>query len=328
VAELTSDIDLSFVFDDTLRHLVESYYRQAVTCYEAKAYLGTVVICGGVVEGLLAWALLAQRREQLPKPQTDKPIEEWDISRLIKVAQEVGLLGDTAKDAAWAVKGYRNLIHPYNLIRSRKSARADQSLAASALTAMKEITRSLRGRLRNVATEETAAGGDAVRRKSTPDARWSRQVLNFAWLEEGKIAGCRGPRSGEDLTALHSLGIRALVRLADIDESAVTPSQVREAGLEDCPEPIRDCTAPTQQQIDQVVAFIASALDEGKPVAVSCGAGYGRTGTLLACYLVRQGASADDAMKTVRDRAERGPETDEQEAAIRRFEGKLKRDGM
>jgi atypical dual specificity phosphatase len=307
------DIDLGFVTDDRLRRLAEDYHGQAIAAHKAGAHLGTLVACGGVLEGVLAWALL-QRAEQAANSkgaQKDKqgqvlPIEEWNLSNLIEVASSLELIGKTAKDAAWALKEFRNFIHPYRLIRERRSARADDALALNALTAVKEICRSLGGR---VAVGESVA---------------DQRAMNFAWLEEGTIAGCRGPRSSSDLSTLRSLGIRVVVRLAETHEVDVTPEQVRGEGFDDCHEPIGDFKPPTQDQIDRVVAFMDTALRRGNAVAVSCGAGYGRTGTLLACYLVGRGASADEAIRTVRATAGRGPETAEQVAAIRQFQARLK----
>ena len=50
--------------------------------------------------------------------------------------------------------------------------------------------------------------------------------------------------------------------------------------------PVKDFTAPSTEQLRQGVAAIERAGAEGKRVAVHCGGGLGRTGTLLACYLV------------------------------------------
>jgi len=121
--------------------------------------------------------------------------------------------------------------------------------------------------------------------------------LNFSWLEKGLVSGCRGPRTDEDLALLRSLGVQALVRLADEKETGLTSTDVERSALRDCYEPVEDFTAPSQTQIDRVVSFIDSALVKGEAVAVSCGAGYGRTGTILACYLVWQGLSAEAAIE-------------------------------
>jgi atypical dual specificity phosphatase len=322
-----AESDLSFVTEPKLRELVEDYGRQAIAAYEAGAYLGTLVACGAVVEGLPAWAVLTFRAAKASTMYPHSRVEQREISRLIKFSSKEQLIGQTAETASWAVKEFRNFIHPYNLLRSGKSARADEALAMSALAAVREITRSLSGRLpggsapeaHNVTAHDVE--GSVLHERSAHE-----KVLNFSWLVQRKIAGCRGPRSNKDLTLLVELGIRALVRLAEIGEASVTRTQVAAAGLEDCHEPVPDCTAPRQDQIDRVVAFLDGAVRDGKPVAVSCGAGYGRTSTLLACYLVKQGASANDAISAVRAKARRGPETDEQETVIREFEGRLKRE--
>lgn len=137
--------------------------------------------------------------------------------------------------------------------------------------------------------------------------------LNFGWLEEGVLAGCRGPRTDKDLSWLASR-IGALVRLADEDETDLRGSEVERYAIRDFYEPVRDWTAPSQEQLDRVIAFIKTAVEDGKAVAVSCGAGYGRTGTVLACYLVANGLSPEAAMDRLgiarpgsRDEIERVP---------------------
>ena len=120
--------------------------------------------------------------------------------------------------------------------------------------------------------------------------------MNFGWVEEGRLAGCRGPRSNRHLEYLRKKGIRALVRLAYENETGMSADDIIRHKLDDCYEPIHDFTAPAQPQIDRVTRFIHAAIHQGKPVAVSCGAGCGRTGTIIACYLVSLGDTADRAI--------------------------------
>jgi len=89
--------------------------------------------------------------------------------------------------------------------------------------------------------------------------------------------------SEDDLLYLKGKGVRALVRMAETDRARVTATQIEEVGFTDCHQPVADFTAPTQDQISQMIAFVEESLARGRPVGISCGAGIGRTGTILAC---------------------------------------------
>jgi len=114
-------------------------------------------------------------------------------------------------------------------------------------------------------------------------------------------------------------GVGALVRLVESDEAFVTAKDVNDAGLEDYNEPVRDFTAPTQEQIDKIIKYIDSHLERGVPVGVSCNAGIGRTGVILACYLVHKGFTAKDAIELLRKKRDRIPEVQEQTEAIKDY---------
>ena len=64
--------------------------------------------------------------------------------------------------------------------------------------------------------------------------------------------------------------------------------------------PVRDQSAPRDSS---VMRGILDAIDDagrrGKRVYLHCWGGKGRTGTAVACHLVRRGHSADDALRTV-----------------------------
>jgi atypical dual specificity phosphatase len=57
---------------------------------------------------------------------------------------------------------------------------------------------------------------------------------------------------------------------------------------------------------------------------VHCAEGKGRTGTVLAAYLVYKGLSTDDAIKKVREKRPGSIENMDQENAIRIFERTLR----
>lgn len=143
--------------------------------------------------------------------------------------------------------------------------------------------------------------------------------LNFSWVIDGKLAGNQAPSSEQDLIWLKEQGILALVRMAEKNRSRINSSQVEHIGLLDCHEPVPDFTAPKQEQISRMIAFITEAFSKERPVGVSCGAGLGRTGTILACYLISQGLGQEAAIREVRSKRPGSIETEEQEEAIIKY---------
>src|SRR5215217_2268136 len=111
---------------------------------------------------------------------------------------------------------------------------------------------------------------------------------NFSWIIAGHLAGVARPRTEEALALLQDLGVIVFITLT---EDALPPDLLTKHRLQAYHSPIRDFTAPSVEQATRIVAKIQDYLEEGQVVAVHCGAGLGRTGTILACYLVAEGMS-------------------------------------
>lgn len=140
------------------------------------------------------------------------------------------------------------------------------------------------------------------------------RYMNFGWVLENELAGSQGPVSLQDLFFLYQQGVRAVIRMEERTIPADTGGYV---DIVDLYVPVRDFTPPDQGQIDRMIEFIdEQTVQNQRPVVVSCYAGIGRTGTVLACYLVRRGATPADAIDEVRRLRPRSIQTPEQEAAV------------
>jgi len=144
-----------------------------------------------------------------------------------------------------------------------------------------------------------------------------RQIVlpNLGWLFENKLAAMAYPQSEDAFTLLYQIGIRAVLNLADAPYEA--PHTL---GLFTRHIPIADFTAPTLQQAKEAVTVISSCLDRNMPVAVHCLAGLGRTGNILACYLVGMEIPASNAIIIIRERRPGSIEVPEQEAVVYEYE--------
>lgn len=66
--------------------------------------------------------------------------------------------------------------------------------------------------------------------------------------------------------------------------------------------PIKNHAAPTQEQLDFGVSVLEKLVAMGKKVYVHCQNGHGRTPTLVAAYLIKQGKGIDEAIAFIKSK--------------------------
>ena len=149
----------------------------------------------------------------------------------------------------------------------------------------------------------------------------------FSWIVQGELAAMPLPGRDrpleQDVAYLDQEGIRVLVSLTD-DPPDGTALESR--GIDQEHIPVQDFTPPTLEQMIEFVAVVETSVAADMPVGVHCTAGLGRSGTMAAAYLVAEGASAAEAIATVRQLRPGSIETTTQEDAVRRFEEHLRGD--
>ena len=89
--------------------------------------------------------------------------------------------------------------------------------------------------------------------------------------------------------------------------------------------PIRDMGIPTHDTMRDILDTIDASIESGEPVYVHCWGGYGRTGTVVGCWLARHGVAVGDdaldrvtALRAYTSNAEHAsPETEAQREMVR-----------
>ncbi|MEZ4813026.1 MAG: nucleoside triphosphate pyrophosphohydrolase [Caldisericia bacterium] len=143
--------------------------------------------------------------------------------------------------------------------------------------------------------------------------------MNYSWIIENEVMISSLPDSETMLHLLKSAGIRAIVSAERIP---FTEEILEEYGFFHYDLPIIDYSVPTLKQLKDFIRWTKFMKDMNQPILIHCMAGYGRSATLCACYLViEHDMTADDAIKEIREiRSMNAVETSRQENFVHEAE--------
>ncbi len=144
-------------------------------------------------------------------------------------------------------------------------------------------------------------------------AKVSDQPTGFVWVEKGKLAGSGYPASRSQLEWLAGQRIKTILTLT---EDPLPDHWLHGLDFEVRHIPMKDHQAPDAARLEEAATFVRDEVKNGRTTLVHCLAGEGRTGCVLAAYLIKdRGITADEAIRALR-RIKPGFVEREQEKAV------------
>jgi atypical dual specificity phosphatase len=133
-------------------------------------------------------------------------------------------------------------------------------------------------------------------------ASTSQGPKGFVWIVDGVLAGCPMPGVSSpisyDLGLIASIGVTYLITLTEED---LDQEELEVSGLRNLHLPIYDRETPSLNQMHMLLFKMQKLIDDGEVLAVHCLAGIGRTGTVLAAWMIKEGGiTADESIKRLR----------------------------
>jgi hypothetical protein len=130
---VTEAREFAFVSDAGLRKIIERDYSEIQRAYIAGCWKSVIILSGGAIETILLDLLqhnsgAAMGASKAPKGKTD--LTRWDLSDLVNVSVELGLVTPGVEKLSHSVREYRNLIHPGSEVRNKLAFSTEEARIA------------------------------------------------------------------------------------------------------------------------------------------------------------------------------------------------------
>jgi atypical dual specificity phosphatase len=151
----------------------------------------------------------------------------------------------------------------------------------------------------------------------------SDRPTNFSWVTEGKLAGSGLPVTQDEFKWVLDKGIKSIVTVREVP----LPSRwIDGTDIDYLHLMVEDYGVPNMEVLDEAVNYIDKKIQSGKPVLVHCAAGKGRTGALLAAYMIKkENLTAEQAIEKIRLMRPGSVQSVTQETALSMYEKYVKK---
>ena len=144
---------------------------------------------------------------------------------------------------------------------------------------------------------------------------------NFSWVIKDKLAGSGMPMNYSQFLWVTTHGVKAIVTVREVPLPSKWFSNGNSDDVDYFHLHVEDYGAPSIEEIDNTIDYIQQQISNKKPVMVHCAAGRGRTGTILAAYLIKkENLTANQAIKKIRSMRPGSIQSDRQEMALYVYE--------
>ena len=146
----------------------------------------------------------------------------------------------------------------------------------------------------------------------------SDRPTNFSWVTEGKLAGSGLPVTQDEFKWVLDKGIKSIVTVREVP----LPSRwIDGTNIDYLHLVVEDYGVPNMEVLDEAVNYIDNKIQSAKPVLVHCAAGKGRTGALLAAYMIKkENLTAEQAIEKIRLMRPGSVQSVTQETALSMYE--------
>lgn len=121
--------EFGFIRDSVLRGQLAKDWDEAQRVREVKAWKSCVILCGGILEGMLLDVLKRDEQEAklAYKGKGKAELDHWDLVDLVDVAKDVGKLSKSVGHLGHGLREFRNLIHPGKQVRENVSLTQEEA---------------------------------------------------------------------------------------------------------------------------------------------------------------------------------------------------------